>query len=73
MRWLELDPNSQSGYAILAQAANLNGDTETAQGAMTAIQSLEVVVDQLELQRFGGGGGIVSAGVVAGRKGTAIV
>jgi len=63
-RWVELDPNSQSGWAILAQAANVNGDTETTQAAMTAIQGLEVSVDQLELQRFGAGGGIVRGMVV---------
>lgn len=63
-RWIELDPNSQSGYAILAQASNLNGDTETTQEAMTAIQALEVAVDQLELQRFGGGGGVVGGVLV---------
>jgi tetratricopeptide (TPR) repeat protein len=58
-RWLELDPNSQSGWAILAQASNTNGDTGTTQEAMAALQGLEVAIDQLELQRFGGGGGIV--------------
>jgi tetratricopeptide (TPR) repeat protein len=58
-RWVELDPYSQSGWAILAQTANASGDTETTQTAMTAIQGLEVSVDQLEMQRFGGGGGIV--------------
>jgi len=63
-RWVELDPASQSGYAILAQSANINGDTETTQEAMTAIQSLQVAVDQLELQRFGSGGGIVSGTLV---------
>jgi tetratricopeptide (TPR) repeat protein len=59
-RWVALDPYSQSGYAILAQAANINGDAETTQEAMTAIQGLEIAVDQLELQRFGNGGGIVN-------------
>lgn len=65
-RWVELDPNSQSGWAILAQSANVNGDTEATQVAMTAIQGLEVSVDQLELQRFGAGGGIVR-GIVANK------
>jgi len=63
-RWLELDAYSQSGWAILAQAANANGDAETTQEAMTAIQGLEVIVDQLELQRFGTGGGIVGGTLV---------
>ena len=63
-RWLELDPYSQSGWAVLAQAANLSGDTETTQEAMTAIQELEVSVDQLECQRFAGGGGMVGGVLV---------
>jgi tetratricopeptide (TPR) repeat protein len=63
-RWVELDPYSQSGWAILAQAANANGDAETTQQAMNAIQGLEVSVDQLELQRFGDGGGVVGGSLV---------
>lgn len=65
-RWLELDPNSQSGWAILAQSANANGDAETTQQAMSSLQALQVAVEQLELQRFGGGGGLV-AGTVANK------
>jgi len=63
-RWVELDPNSQSGWAILAQAANFGDDTETTQEAMTAIQELECTVEQLGLQRLGEGGGIVRGTVV---------
>ena len=48
----------------MAQAANLTGDTETTQEAMSAIQGLEVSVDQLGLQRSGSGGGIVSGLVI---------
>lgn len=63
-RWTELDPNSQSGWAIMAQAANVTGDSETTQQAMTAIQALEVSVDQLALQRLGSGGGIVAGLII---------
>jgi len=63
-RWLELDPNSQSGWAILAQSANANGDTEATQEAMVQLQALTVAVEQLELQRFGSGGGLVSGSVM---------
>jgi len=63
-RWLELDPNSQSGWAILAQSANASGDTETTQQAMNGLQSLQVAVEQLELQRFGSGGGVVAGAVM---------
>jgi len=63
-RWLELDPDSQSGWAILAQSANQAGDTETTQAAMTSLQALQVAVEQLELQRFGSGGGVVGGTVL---------
>jgi len=63
-QWIQLDPYSQTGYLIWAQAANLSGDTETTQRVMGTAQELEVAVDQLQLQRFGGGGGQVSGSVV---------
>ena len=63
-RWVELDPYSQNGYLIWAQAANQTEDTEATQQAMGAAQGLEVAVDQLQLQRFGSGGGLVSGQVV---------
>jgi hypothetical protein len=48
----------------LAQSANVSGDTETTQEAMTAIGALEISIDQLEFQRFGAGGGIVGGLIV---------
>lgn len=63
-QWIALDPYSQTGYLIWAQAANLAGDTEATQQAMGTAQELEVTVDQLQLQRFGGGGGQVSGSIV---------
>jgi tetratricopeptide (TPR) repeat protein len=63
-QWIALDPYGQTGYIILAQAANSSGDTETTQEAMARAQELEVSVDQLQLSRFGGGGGTVSGSVV---------
>ena len=63
-RWIELDPYSQNAYLIWAQAANRNEDAEGTQQAMGRAQELEVSVDQLQLQRFGGGGGLVSGSVI---------
>ena len=63
-RWVELDPNSQNGWLIWAQAANQNGDTEATQAAMGTAQELTVSLDQLQMQRFGNGGARVSGSVV---------
>lgn len=63
-QWAELDPYSQNAYLIWAQAANRTEDTAGTQEAMNAAQGLEVSVDQLQLQRFGGGGGSVSGSVI---------
>jgi tetratricopeptide (TPR) repeat protein len=63
-QWVALDPNSQNAYLIWAQAANTNGDTEATQRTMSMAQDMEVAVDQLQLQRFGAGGGNVSGNVV---------
>jgi len=63
-KWVALDPNSQNAYLIWAQAANTNGDTEATQHTMSMAQDMEVAVDQLQLQRFGAGGGNVSGNVV---------
>jgi len=63
-RWVELDPYSQNGWLIWAQAANQNGDTEGTQAAMGTAQELVVSVDQLQMQRFGGGGARVSGSVI---------
>ncbi|MGY8779083.1 MAG: tetratricopeptide repeat protein [Longimicrobiales bacterium] len=63
-QWASLDPNSQNAYLIWAQAANTNGDAETTQRTMGIAQDMEVTVDQLQLQRFGAGGGNVSGNVM---------
>jgi tetratricopeptide (TPR) repeat protein len=63
-QWVALDPNSQNAYLIWAQAANTNGDTEATQQTMSMAQDMAVAVDQLQLQRFGAGGGNVSGNVV---------
>lgn len=63
-RWLELDPYSQNGYLILAQAANANGDQEATREAVQTVEGLEVSVDQLQLRRFASGGGTVSGQVM---------
>ena len=63
-RWVELDPYSQNGWLIWAQAANQNGDTEATQSAMGTAQELEVSLDQLQMQRFGNGGARVSGSVI---------
>jgi tetratricopeptide (TPR) repeat protein len=63
-RWIELDPNSQNAYLILAQAANANGDQERTREAVAAVEALEVAVDQLQLRRNVNGGGSVSGVVI---------
>lgn len=63
-RWIELDPYSQNAYLILAQAANIEGDTETTQVAIRRIEELEVTIDQIQIQRFGAGGGVVSGSLM---------
>ncbi|MDH3206977.1 MAG: tetratricopeptide repeat protein [Gemmatimonadota bacterium] len=50
-RWLELDPQSQQGYAILAQATNESGDTQGAAAAVQAVSSLQFSVDNLQMRR----------------------
>jgi len=63
-RWIELDPNSQNAYLILAQAANANGDQQRTREAVAAVEQLSVAVDQLQLRRNPGGGGVVSGVVI---------
>jgi len=63
-RWVELDPYSQNGWLMWAQAANQAGDTEATQQAMGTAQELEVSLDQLQMQRFGNGGARVSGSVI---------
>lgn len=51
-RWLALDPNGRQALAILAQAANVNGDTQLASQTVQRIQALEFSVDNLQMRRF---------------------
>lgn len=50
-RWIELDPNSQTAYLILAQAVNQNGDSQRASQVVGQIEALKVVVNDLQLIR----------------------
>jgi tetratricopeptide (TPR) repeat protein len=59
-RWVDLDPNSQNAYLIMAQSANQNGDAERTQMAIQAVDGLEVTVNDLQLSRLGNGGAAVS-------------
>lgn len=63
-QWIELDPNSQNAYLILAQAQNQLGNQAETQAAVQAVESLPVAVRDLQLSRFPEGGGAVSGSVV---------
>lgn len=63
-RWIDLDPSGQNGWLILAQSANQNGDAETTQEAIQAVEALEFIVNDLQLMRFGNGGAEVNGSVV---------
>lgn len=58
-RWLALDPNNQNAYLILAQTANRLGDEDAARDLISAIEALPVVMENPQLQRAPGGGGLV--------------
>jgi len=62
-RWLELDPNSQQGFAILAQAANVSGDARAAAAAIQRISAIEFSVDNLQMRRDADGGAEVTGAV----------
>jgi tetratricopeptide (TPR) repeat protein len=62
-RWIALDPQSRQALAILAQATNVNGDTQAAAGAIQRVQALEFSVDNLQMRRTEGVGADVSGGV----------
>lgn len=54
-RWIELDPNNQNAYLILAQAVNQAGDSQRASELVTTIENLQVTVNDLQLTRSQGG------------------
>jgi tetratricopeptide (TPR) repeat protein len=63
-RWIELDPNSQNAYLILAQSQNQLGNQAATQEAVQAVEALEVAVNDLTLRREPGGGATVTGSVV---------
>jgi tetratricopeptide (TPR) repeat protein len=63
-RWIELDPNSQNAYLILAQSQNQLGDQAATQQAVRSVEALEAAVNDLTLRRFAGGGGSVTGSVI---------
>jgi tetratricopeptide (TPR) repeat protein len=50
-RWIELDPNNQNAYLIMAQAVNQTGDSQRASQLVSQIEALQVTVNDLQLQR----------------------
>ena len=50
-RWIQLDPNNQNAFLILAQAVNQNGDDERASDLVRQIEALPVTVTDLQMQR----------------------
>ncbi len=62
-RWVELDPYSQTGYLLMAQAVNQNGDEDRAGELIRTIDALEVEVSDLQVTRFATGGARVSGSV----------
>ena len=63
-RWIELDPSNRNAYLIYAQAVNQTGDGARANELVQSIESLQVMVDNLQLQRFPSGGAQVSGTVI---------
>ena len=66
-RWIALDPSSQMGITVLAQAINRTGDAQAAGAAMRRAEALFVTVDDLEMRR-GGTGPVVVSGSVANKS-----
>ncbi|NNK63119.1 MAG: tetratricopeptide repeat protein [Gemmatimonadetes bacterium] len=62
-RWLELDPNNRNAYLILAQTSNRLGDEDRARDMVAAIEGLSVMVNNVQLQRFADGGGMVTGAI----------
>jgi tetratricopeptide (TPR) repeat protein len=62
-RWLELDPMSGQGHAILAQGANQNGNTTLTAETVRRLEALEYSVDNLQMRRDPSGGADVSGSV----------
>jgi tetratricopeptide (TPR) repeat protein len=54
-RWLELDPASQVGITIWAQAVNAAGDAARAGEIIRRVDALPITVGDLQMRRFTGG------------------
>lgn len=59
-RWLELDPASQIGITVLAQAVNASGDTQRAGQIIQRVEALPFSLDELQMRAGGQGGATVS-------------
>src|SRR5690606_17379022 len=59
-RWIELDPNSRIGIAILTQAVYRTGDEDRTQTLLEQAENLQVSVADLQLQRNPAGGATVA-------------
>lgn len=67
-RWIELDPNSQAGNLILAQAVNNAGDDDRTVELIERMEGMAVQVIDLTLRRNPSGGATV-VGTVENRSG----
>ena len=63
-RWMELDPNNQNAYLILAQAVNQTGDSQRASELVQAIEAMDVSVNDLQLSRYPDGGAVVNGSLI---------
>ena len=62
-RWIELDPNAQTGYLLMAQAVNQGGDEARAGDLIRMIDGLEVDVSDLQITRLEEGGARINGSV----------
>ena len=62
-RWIELDPNAQTGYLLMAQAVNQVGDDSRAGDLIRLIDELVVDVSDLQITRLEDGGARVNGSV----------
>ncbi len=62
-RWLELDPNSRNAMLIMAQAVNEAGNSQRAGQLVQRVEDLDVMVDELQMLRYGAGGARITGAV----------
>ena len=62
-RWVELDPNTRTGYVILTQVVNKTGDEDRTVELIDQINALTVGVTDLQLLRNPNGGATVTGDV----------